>query len=260
VTRATIVNKKRGEFKLALHRTSLKQKFGLPCEAVVSKSGDRELTIIISKDMPHLALMGNDRLCVINGVEPRSRSECVRILNDSLSLSLSFRRHPMRLHDLTHRIQEIGDDDFEVNEEPECFERLLTCGLCSMLDANGPQERITAHGQFDESHSYYGQPHSRAARPINHELNDYRQSSGRGPITHEMNVYGQSPARSSRGPVNHATGSYNRRPMERQAEVYEYDAHAPPRRHYSSPGQGRAEPSVKARMRMQDHSRDIFRG
>jgi len=210
--------------------------------------------------MPHLALMGNDRLCVINGVEPRSRSECVRILNDSLSLSLSFRRHPMRLHDLTHRIQEIGDDDFEVNEEPECFERLLTCGLCSMLDANGPQERITAHGQFDESHSYYGQPHSRAARPINHELNDYRQSSGRGPITHEMNVYGQSPARSSRGPVNHATGSYNRRPMERQAEVYEYDAHAPPRRHYSSPGQGRAEPSVKARMRMQDHSRDIFRG
>jgi len=84
----------------------------------------------------------------------------------------------MRLHDLTHRIQEIGEDDAEVVEEPDFCEQLLTCSLCNMLDTNESVMR----GQQIQG------PHSRSAR---------------GPLTHEINDDSQYPARSARGPITH---------------------------------------------------------
>jgi len=130
VTRATIVNRKRGEFRLCLKRTSFEQSFGLPCEAVLSESGS--LTIIISKNMPHLALRKKDRLSVINGEKPRCRAEYSRIKNSSLSLSLIFRRHPSRLRDLVPLVQNTEDDDSE-DEDGDLLPQCNPFGLCNML-------------------------------------------------------------------------------------------------------------------------------
>jgi len=154
VTRATVVNRKKGEFKLSLHRTSLEQTFGLPCEAV-SKPGsqDQLSSIIVSKDMPHLALMANDRLCVINGVEPRSRKEYTRIKNGSLSLSLIFRRHPSRFRDPVHQFAEIQDDVPEV-EDVDLPEQCAPCGLCNVQSVGRPIAQATNDNRREGVYEY----------------------------------------------------------------------------------------------------------
>jgi len=162
VTRATIVNRKRGEFKLCLKRTSFQQSFGLPCEAVLSESGS--LTIIISKNMPHLALRKKDRLSVINGEKPRCRAEYSRIKNSSLSLSLVFRRDPSQLHDFVHHIQDIGEDVSEVD-----VQQRRTCGPCNML---GPD--VAVH----KSDSMGGAKNMKSPKALSWFLGHFTGSSG----------------------------------------------------------------------------------
>jgi len=163
-TRAKIVNRERGEFKLSLHRTSLEQNFGLPCEDVLSNSESPELSFIISKDLPHLAVMGNDRLCVINGVEPCSRSEYTRLKNSSLSLSLVFRRDPSQLHDFVHHIQDFSEDVSEVDHQQR-----RTCGPCNML---GPD--VAVH----KSDSMGGAKNMKSPKALSWFLGHFTGSSG----------------------------------------------------------------------------------
>mmetsp|Transcript_94116 Transcript_94116/g.186582 ORF Transcript_94116/g.186582 Transcript_94116/m.186582 type:complete len:554 (+) Transcript_94116:93-1754(+) len=233
-TRASVVNRKKGEFKLAMHRTSHKQKFGLRCEAVATQSGSQDMSILISEDMPHLALLRNDRLCSINGLEARSRSECVRVMHESLSISLIFRRHPSRLHELVHEIQEIGDEIAEIEEDG----LIQPCGLglcgvqCS--DTNYVDMHRQAQGQAHSSTSYRGYP-----------------------------AVGQQPAgmRNPARPASHGAHD-GRRPVAHQAEVFEYNARTP--RQYSSSGQGRrselnVRPPERARPRPAAQEKDILR-
>mmetsp|Transcript_19016 Transcript_19016/g.36624 ORF Transcript_19016/g.36624 Transcript_19016/m.36624 type:complete len:552 (+) Transcript_19016:127-1782(+) len=129
VSKAVVSDQRRGEFKLSIHRNSLKQKFGLAFEAVLSKTRVQELSILISEDLPHLALIRNDRLYIINGIRPRSRKVCAQILKSAMTVNLTFRRDPTKLkHHLTHLVQSLSDIEDEeayggntVLEKPCCL-------------------------------------------------------------------------------------------------------------------------------------------
>mmetsp|Transcript_91259 Transcript_91259/g.175706 ORF Transcript_91259/g.175706 Transcript_91259/m.175706 type:complete len:155 (+) Transcript_91259:3-467(+) len=148
--------------------------------------------------MPHLALKRNDRLCVINGMEAHSRREVVRMMHKSLSISMTFRRHPSRLHELVHDIQEIGDDIAEIEE----FDLLPACclGPCNFL---GPDvNHVDMH------------------RPAQVQAHSWQQPAD---------------VMSGSGSATHRTYDY-RRPTAQQEEVYEYDAMGGAVNMSSSPG------------------------
>jgi len=145
VSKAVVTDPRRGEFKMSLHRNSLKQKFGLAFEAVLSKTKAQELSILISEDLPHLALVRNDRLYVINGVRPRSRKICAQILNSAMTVKLTFRRDPSKLKHLTHLVQSLSDvEDEEAGYGNSVLERPCCLMLASCMD--------TDHGN---GHSYH---------------------------------------------------------------------------------------------------------
>lgn len=92
VTKACVTNVDFGEFKLALHRISTKQKFGLAFDLTHSQNGRQDPIILVRRDMPHLALCSNDSVCLINGVRPRNREEVVRVLETATTVELTIRR------------------------------------------------------------------------------------------------------------------------------------------------------------------------
>lgn len=100
LTRAIITDEGRGEFRLSLHRASLSQRFGLSFTAEHPRGSNARPVIAIKEDMPHIGLDSGDRLVSINGVAPRSVSECCTILEKSMTVSLVLRRHPSRLGQL----------------------------------------------------------------------------------------------------------------------------------------------------------------
>lgn len=112
-TQVRITDIKRGEFKLSLQRSSHKQKFGLAFEAAQSKK-NQELSILVSEDMPHLALERNDKVHIINGIRPRNRKICAQILNSAMTVNITFRRDPKRIRNLVHVTHPVAD----VEEDP----------------------------------------------------------------------------------------------------------------------------------------------
>jgi len=108
-SKVRITDQKRGEFKLSVHRNSQKQKFGLAFDATLSKSKSQDLSILVSEDLPHLALSRNDRLYIINGIRPRNRKVCAQILNTAMTVNLTFRRDPSRLKNLGHLVHPVED-------------------------------------------------------------------------------------------------------------------------------------------------------
>lgn len=92
VTKACVTNANSGEFKLALHRLSTKQKFGLAFDLSHSQKGGRYPIILVPRDLPHLALCRNDSVRLINGVRPRNREEVVRVLETATTVELTIRR------------------------------------------------------------------------------------------------------------------------------------------------------------------------
>jgi hypothetical protein len=256
VTKASIVNRRRGEFKLALHRTSLKQQFGLPCEAVVSPSGSGEMSVVVSKDMPHLALKRNDRLCSMNGMQLRSRSEAVKVMHDSLSLALIFRRHPTRLRNLVHQIREIEEVDDEVEEsDPQVCNHVCgydLSGLWSMLVPD-TAPRATAHQDW----------HHRSREQDDFRFSMQEQSQAQ---YHSSDSYRRWPQQEQRQHPSHAQNVGRRPVVAQHAEVYQSGAGIPARRHYATASQGHrsglhARPQVRAHPRLpmkEDVSRELF--
>jgi len=119
-SRASVADAESGEFRITIHRTSLSQKFGL-CfrEAPLSRSWE-ELAVVVSQNLPHLALRKADRLIEINGVEMPSRPQCESIMEKASCLSLRFQRElpedgpGLRLR---HFLQPMADPGDEASEE-----------------------------------------------------------------------------------------------------------------------------------------------
>jgi len=109
VTPVMITDEHKGEFRLQIHRCSLKQRFGIGFEAVFAR-GRGEPAIVVSEDFPHLALRRADRLMYINGTKPRSRATCMKILSQAMSVALVLRRHPRYLELLVHQVEPIEND------------------------------------------------------------------------------------------------------------------------------------------------------
>jgi len=141
-SKVRITDLKRGEFKLSLRRSSHKQKFGLALEAALSKSKNQELAILMSEDMPHLALERNDRMHMINGIPPSTRKECAHILNTAMKINLTFRRDPSRIKNLVHVTHPVNDseddhgDGLPSNETSCC----PLFGWCGGPNGNGPRQ------------------------------------------------------------------------------------------------------------------------
>lgn len=100
LTPSIITDEGRGEFRLSLRRASLSQRFGLSFTAEHPRGSNAKPMIAIKEEMPHIGLDSGDRLVSINGVAPRSVSECCTILEKSMTVSLVLRRHPSRLGQL----------------------------------------------------------------------------------------------------------------------------------------------------------------
>jgi len=94
VTKAYATDADVGEFKVALHRISRQQKFGLALDVMQPKRGLQIPTILVSRDLPHLAMCRNDCVRLINGARPRSKEEVARILDKATSVELTIRRTP----------------------------------------------------------------------------------------------------------------------------------------------------------------------
>lgn len=187
VSKAVVSDPRRGEFKMSIHRNSLKQKFGLAFEAVLSKTRVQELSILISEDLPHLALIRNDRLYIINGIRPRSRKVCAQILNSAMTVNLTFRRDPTKLKHLTHLVQSLSDIE---DEEAGHGNTVLEKPCCLMLG-----------GCFLDKDTGNGHSH--------HQV----ESSGRPGRADPGEIYEeQAYARNSHGM------------MESQTDLYVYDA------------------------------------
>jgi len=137
-TQVRITDIKRGEFKLSLQRSSHKQKFGLAFEAALSMSKHQELSILVSEDMPHLALERNDRVHIINGIRPHNRKVCAHLLNSAMKVDLTFRRDPSRMKNLVQATQPLEDlEDDHAGEQPSCCPLFA---LCCGPKLNGPRQ------------------------------------------------------------------------------------------------------------------------
>mmetsp|Transcript_129885 Transcript_129885/g.361912 ORF Transcript_129885/g.361912 Transcript_129885/m.361912 type:complete len:352 (+) Transcript_129885:88-1143(+) len=108
VTRPMITDEARGEFQLSIHRVSLKQKFGLNFMAEHPRGSGGAPVILVSEDMPHVALTKGDRLVSVNSVSPRSVTECQQVLARSMTIQLVLKRHPHRLANLTPLLDPLG--------------------------------------------------------------------------------------------------------------------------------------------------------
>jgi len=157
------------------------------------------------------------------------------MLNSSMSLHLTLRRHPSRLHELVHRIQETGDEDSEVEEPIDFFEHCIACGLCNIL---GTPVALSGDQSYHGSSGFVGgQPnlHSQMARgnipspmtsargQMHNEADDFRHpalhsTGSRRPMTHEADDCRQPPSRSQgfRGRTNHEMESPRQPPSRSQ--------------------------------------------
>lgn len=110
VTKAYATNANIGEFKLALHRRSTKQKFGLAFDVVWSRWRPHAPIILVSRDLPHLAMCRNDCIRLINGSRPRNKEEVVDILDKAISVELTIRRsEPLDRKFLRHHLQPLDE-------------------------------------------------------------------------------------------------------------------------------------------------------
>jgi len=134
VTKAIIIDARIGEFRLTIHRGSLKQRFGLIFQPVQPKRRGEELSIFVAEDMPHLSLKRCDRVVSLNGVRVRSKKVCSQILGSAMSLSLVMRREKSSLQHLAHQVEPIGDD--KVSYEVPHDQPALCGGDCQDVAAN----------------------------------------------------------------------------------------------------------------------------
>jgi len=140
-TKVRITDLKRSEFKLSVHRNSQKQKFGLAFDASLSKSTTQELAILVSEDMPHLALARNDKLHMINNIRPRNRKVCAQILNSAMQVDLTFRaRDPSRLKNLGHIVHPVEDLEEEEGGLEEGAGCCRVCEWCCGPNWAGPRD------------------------------------------------------------------------------------------------------------------------
>mmetsp|Transcript_70432 Transcript_70432/g.199727 ORF Transcript_70432/g.199727 Transcript_70432/m.199727 type:complete len:452 (-) Transcript_70432:155-1510(-) len=110
VTPAVITNARRGEFKVSMHRSSVRQRFGLGFHAVQPRRRGEEPPILISESLPHLALRRADRLVSLNGVRPGSKAICAQILGSAVTIDLVLRRDPRHLGFLAHEVELLEDE------------------------------------------------------------------------------------------------------------------------------------------------------
>jgi len=114
VTRAVVVFPKKGEFRLCMQRTSLSQRFGLHFREAFASRTRKLVGVIVTQNLPHLALRKSDRLLEINGVRNPGRVECEEILQKDTTLTLVFCRElrsgtGLRRKNLIHYLQPLGD-------------------------------------------------------------------------------------------------------------------------------------------------------
>jgi len=110
VTKAHATDAGNGEFKLAIHRISTKQKFGLALDVVQSKSFLQTPVILVSRDLPHLAMCQNDCIQLVNGARPRNKEEVVHILDKATTVELTVRRtQPLDRKFVRHLLQPLDE-------------------------------------------------------------------------------------------------------------------------------------------------------
>jgi len=107
--RPQVINEDKGEFRLVMQRFSLTQQFGLEFVSEPSKRKPASM-VVLPADFPHLGLRKGDRLISINGVEPRTLVHCQHIYDNSLNLTLIFRRNPRGLVHLSALVERIEEE------------------------------------------------------------------------------------------------------------------------------------------------------
>uniref|UniRef100_A0A7S4RBX8 Uncharacterized protein n=1 Tax=Alexandrium monilatum TaxID=311494 RepID=A0A7S4RBX8_9DINO len=107
--RPQVVDEHRGEFRLVMQRSSLTQLFGLDFATELSKRKQQPI-VVLPADYPHLGLRKGDRLVSINGVQPRTLVHCQHIYDNSLNLTLIFRRNPRGLVHLSAMVERIEEE------------------------------------------------------------------------------------------------------------------------------------------------------
>lgn len=115
-TRIAVLDESRGEFNLILQRASLKQRFGISFTAEHIGRRRQQPAIVIAEEMPHVGLCHGDRLVSINGIPPASGTECRRVLERSMAISLHLRRQPDRYGNVVLPSPEVFQETSEAED------------------------------------------------------------------------------------------------------------------------------------------------
>jgi len=87
LSQAVVTDSQKGEFRVALHRSSLSLPFSMP-------DWSQNAECKLAEDFPHLAVQTGDRLVSVNGVRTVRKKLCEKLLATALSVDLVFRRDP----------------------------------------------------------------------------------------------------------------------------------------------------------------------
>lgn len=115
LNQAVVTDPQKGEFKVALHRSSLASPFSIPDWSLLESEA--------AEDFPHLAVRRGDRLVSVNGVRTLRTKLCRKLLATAMSVDLVLRRDPNTQQPPKHHMQPLEAMGAVVRRKPSLEKR-----------------------------------------------------------------------------------------------------------------------------------------